>query len=77
MGASRWATYLEPIPDRLRDDELLGLRAAALRARAAFGPKDSIRDALPSDLTEPFLDALDRLLREMNREASRSGRGSG
>ena len=37
-----------------------------LRARAAFGPKDSIRDALPSDLTEPFLDAIDRLLREMN-----------
>jgi hypothetical protein len=77
MGASRWATYLEPIPDRLRDDALPSLRAAALRARAAFGPKDSIRDALPSDLTEPFLDAIDRLLREMNREANRSGRGSG
>ena len=77
MGASRWATYLEPIPDRLRDDELPNLRAAALRARAAFGPKDSIRDALPSDLTEPFLEAIDRLLREMNREANRPGRGSG
>jgi hypothetical protein len=38
-----------------------------VRARAAYGPKDSIRDALPSDVTEPFLDALDRLLREINR----------
>ena len=77
MGATRWATYLEHTPDRLRDDELPGLRAAASRARAAFGPKDSIRDALPSDLTEPFLDAIDRLLREINREINRSGRGTG
>jgi hypothetical protein len=77
LGATRWATYLEPIPDRLRDDELPGLRAAALRARAAFGPKDSIRDVLPSALTEPFLDAIDRLLREINREANRSGRAAG
>jgi hypothetical protein len=74
LGTTRWATYLEPIPDRLRDDELPGLRAAALRARAAFGPKDSVRDVLPSDLTEPFLDAIDRLLREINREINRSGR---
>lgn len=77
LGATRWATYLEPIPDRLRDDEFPGLRAAALRARAAYGPKDSIRDVLPSDLTEPFLDAIDRLLREINREVNRSGRGAG
>jgi hypothetical protein len=66
-GHARWTAYLEPLPDRLRDDDLRGLRAAALRARAAYGPKDSIRDALPTDLTEPFLEALDRLLREINR----------
>jgi hypothetical protein len=66
-GVTRWATYLEPLPDRLRDDGLPGLRAAALRARAAYGPKDSVRDALPQELTEPFLDAIDRLLREINR----------
>ncbi len=63
----RWATYLEPLPDRLRDDGLPGLRAAAMRARAAYGPKDSVRDVLPPELTEPFLDAIDRLLREINR----------
>jgi len=67
QGATRWVTYLEPLPDRLRDEPLPGLRAAALRARAAFGPKDSIRDVLPPDLTEPFLDAIDRLLRDINR----------
>ena len=64
---ARWTAYLDPLPDRLRDDDLRGLRSAALRARAAYGPKDSIRDALPPDLTEPFLEAIDRLLREINR----------
>jgi hypothetical protein len=65
--AGRWEAFLEPIPDRLRDDELRALRAIAVRARAAYGPKDSIRDVLPGDLTEPFLDSIDRLLREINR----------
>jgi hypothetical protein len=67
----RWVTFLEPLPDRLRDEDLKGLRAAAVRIRAAYGPKDSIRDALPQSLTEPLLVAVDRLLREMNREAAR------
>jgi hypothetical protein len=42
-----------------------------MRARAAYGPKDSIRDALPADVTEPFLDAIDRLIREINRHHAR------
>ena len=67
-GATRWATFLAPIPDHLRDDELRALRQTAVRARAAYGPKDSIRDALPPELTEPFLDALDRLIRELDRQ---------
>lgn len=67
LGQARWAAHLGPLPDRLRDDELRDLRAAAIRARAAYGPKDSIRDALPADLTEPFLDSIDRLLRALNR----------
>jgi hypothetical protein len=66
-GTTRWVAFLEPLPDRLRDDELPGLRSAALRCRAAFGAKDSIRDALPGDLTEPFLESIDRLLRALNR----------
>ncbi|HET9614072.1 MAG TPA: hypothetical protein VFP22_04590 [Candidatus Limnocylindrales bacterium] len=65
--ADRWADYVEPLAERLRDDEPRGLRQVALRARAAFGPKDSIRDAVPHDVSEPFLDAIDRLLKQLNR----------
>jgi hypothetical protein len=69
---TRWVAFFEPLPDRLRDDEVGALRATAVRSRAAYGVKDSIRDALPWDLTEPFLDSIDRLLRELNRELHRS-----
>ncbi|HEY7522784.1 MAG TPA: hypothetical protein VH720_03895 [Candidatus Limnocylindrales bacterium] len=67
LGNRRWTRFLEPLPDRLRDDEVRALRATALRARAAYGPRDSIRDALPAEVTEPFLEALDRLLRILAR----------
>jgi hypothetical protein len=33
-----------------------------------------VRDALSEDLTEPFLEALDRLLRELAREFNRNRR---
>ena len=71
LGIERWATFLEPLPDRLRDDDLPGLRTTAMRARAAYGPKDSVRDALPAELTEPFLESVDRLIREINRASVR------
>jgi len=71
-GVERWVAFLEPLPDRLRDDEPAALRATAVRCRAAYGVKDSVRDALPAELTEPFLDAVDRLLRELNRDLHRS-----
>ncbi len=67
IGSDRWIAYLEPLPDHLRDDEPIALRTTAIRCRAAYGVKDSIRDVLPAELTEPFLDAVDRLLRELNR----------
>jgi hypothetical protein len=67
LGITRWVDYLEPLPEHLRDDEPAALRRTAMRARAAYGPKDSVRDALPAESTEPFLDAIDRLLRELNR----------
>jgi hypothetical protein len=67
VGIARWVAYIEPLPDLLRDGELGELRRVALRARSAYGPKDSVRDALPRALTEPFLDAVDKLLKELAR----------
>ena len=75
IASSRWIAYLEPLPDRLRDDEPGALRATATRCRAAYGVKDSIRDTLPESLTEPFLDAIDRLIRELNRSELNRSRG--
>lgn len=71
-GLNRWVAFLEPLPDRLRDDDPVDLRRTAMRGRAAYGAKDSVRDALPADVTEPFLESLDRLLRVLNREAHRA-----
>lgn len=70
-GLSRWEGYLAPLPDALRDAGLVELGGVARRARAGYGPKDSIRDALPAELTEPFLESIDRLLKELAREAAR------
>ena len=74
MEAARWEAYLRPLPDRLRDGDLRDIRLAAMRARAAYGPKDSIRDALPELLTEPFLESIDRLLKVINRRELRADR---
>lgn len=67
-GAERWVRVLGPIPDELRDGELGTLRATARRTRAAYGPKDSIRDVIAAGVTEPLLAAIDRLLREIARD---------
>jgi hypothetical protein len=67
LGFERWERYLSPLAEPLRDGSLRETRSAALRARAAYGPKDSVRDALPADVTEPFLDAIDRLLKILAR----------
>lgn len=66
-GVQRWVAFLEPLPDHLRDDGPADLRRTALRARAAYGARDSVRDALPSAVTEPFLEAIDRLLKALAR----------
>ena len=74
LGFSRWEAYLTPLPDRFRDGDIRDIRSAAMRARAAYGPKDSVRDALPESLTEPFLDSVDRLLKAIARYELRSDR---
>jgi hypothetical protein len=73
-GITRWESYLTPLPDRFRDGDIRDIRSAAMRARAAYGPKDSVRDALPASLTEPFLDAVDRLLKVIARHELRGDR---
>jgi hypothetical protein len=73
FGADRWTRFMEPLPDRLRDDPIPSLRLAARQAGAAYGPKDSIRDALPADVTEPFLEAIDRLLKAIARYEAHRG----
>lgn len=67
VGVVRWADFLAPFPERLRDEGPEALRRTALAARAAYGPRDSIRDAFADDLTLPFLAALDRLLKVLAR----------
>jgi len=70
--AERWAGYFQRIPDQLRDEPVPQLRLVARRARAAYGPKDSIRDVFDASLTEPLLDSIDRLLKAIARyEADR------
>ncbi len=64
-GTARWVSYVETLPDHLRDDDITDLRRTALRARSAYGAKDSIRDSLPAEATEPFLEAIDRLLKAL------------
>jgi hypothetical protein len=71
-GHPRWAAFLAPLPERLRDEEPVALRKTAMAARAAYGPRDSIRDALPDELTLPFQEAVDRLLKVLARHRTRA-----
>ncbi|HEX7591947.1 MAG TPA: hypothetical protein VF375_08340 [Candidatus Limnocylindrales bacterium] len=69
-GSKRWIDFLAPVPELLRDAGVGELARITLRVRAAYGVKDSIRDVLPPDLTEPFLDQLDRLRKALAREVA-------
>ena len=74
---TRWVAYLEPLPGPPARRRPAALRRDGDPGRAAYGVKDSIRDALPAELTEPFLDSIDRLIRELNRAAGLSPSSSG
>ena len=67
-GSQRWADFLSPVPEQLRDASVAQLPRIIQRVRAAYGHKDSIREVLPEELTEPFLDQLDRLKKAVVRE---------
>jgi hypothetical protein len=69
-GSQRWVNLFATVPDQLRDAGLKELRTVSMRARAAYGAKDSIREYLPADVTEPFLVELDRLMKLLARDAA-------
>jgi hypothetical protein len=73
LANPRWEAFLAPLPERLRDAPPAELRDVARRARAAYGPRDSIAEDLPPDQTLAFRDALDRLLKVLARHEA--GRG--
>ena len=66
-GNERWLAFLEPLPDRLRDDEPVALRRTARRCRSAFGPGDSVLDALPFEGAIAAQRAIDELIRRLAR----------
>jgi hypothetical protein len=72
-GIARWERYLAPLPEMLRDGDLRDLRAAARTGRSAFGPKDSVLDALPTAPCIAFRDALDVLLKRIARYEAETG----
>jgi hypothetical protein len=55
------------MPERLRDASPAELRVVARRARAAYGPKDSVADVVPTELALAFRDAIDDLARILAR----------
>jgi hypothetical protein len=73
-GDDRWVAFFAPLPDRLRDGDLRDVQAAARKVRAAYGPKDSVRDVFPDDVTEPVINATDRLLKVLARHAAKGDR---
>ncbi len=61
LGHERWVAFLEPLVPVFEDGDRGDLLVAARRARAAFGARDSILDAWPSDDARRLRDAVDRL----------------
>ncbi|HEY4632973.1 MAG TPA: hypothetical protein VIH00_03565 [Candidatus Limnocylindrales bacterium] len=74
VGNQRWLRFLEPLPDRLRDDDPVALRRTARRCRSAFGPNDSVLDALPTEVGVPAMRAIDDLIRVLARLEAAGGR---
>ena len=73
-GSERWTRFLEPLPDRLRDDDLSALRRTARRCRSAFGPGDSVLEVVPDEVGLRARTAIDDLLRRLSRLEATVGR---
>ncbi len=66
LDQQRWLTFLEPLVPAFEDGDRVDLQAAARRARAAFGARDSLLDA-GVEQALPLRDAVDRLLLLLDR----------
>ena len=71
--APRWATWFEALLPALEDGDRPALEAAARRARAAFGARDSVLDAWPSADALQLRDLIDRLQRVLARRDAERG----
>ncbi len=71
LGQARWAALFEPLVVAFEDGDRADLLAAARRARAAFGARDSVLDAWDSDDALRLRDALDRLQLLLDRRQAR------
>ena len=72
--SERWVRFLEPLPDRLRDDDPVALRRTARRCRSAFGPGDSVLEIVPEDAGLLARRAIDDLIRVLARLDATGGR---
>jgi hypothetical protein len=70
LGQERWVGYLEPLLPAFEDGDQADLLAACRRARAAFGPRDSLSEAWPSDDAALLRDSIDRLQRLLDRRTA-------
>lgn len=62
-SSPRWATWFEAVLPALEDGDRRALEAAAKRARAAFGAKDSVLDVWTAPEARHLRDLIDRLQR--------------
>jgi hypothetical protein len=76
-GSVRWVRYLEPLPDRLRDDDLRALRGTIRRCRSAFGPGDSVLDVVPDEVGLAARRAIDEVTRVLARHDATVGAAAG
>lgn len=67
LAAERWAAFFEPLVPVFEDGDRDDLHRAARRARAAFGARDSVLDAWPSDDALRLRDSVDALLTLLDR----------
>ncbi len=68
--APRWATWFDALLPALEDGDRAALEAAAKRARAAYGARDSVLDVWSTPEALQLRDQIDRLQRLLARRSA-------